>query len=281
MNISVNAEMAEQILRGFHIPAKPEVLNNLHKLISTGTASPDNVAETASSDVGLSAAILKTINSPFYRMARQIADIQQAVVLLGVDTVTTLIAAYEIKRLMSQKACISLERFWDEATDVAKTMAYIGREINQSVPAEDLYAVGLFHDCGIPALAMKFMNYKELLIESNENHDVSIIQLEEQHYNTNHAVVGYYISSSWDLPKEICDVILRHHEEKTLDRLETDYFITSYSILKLAENIVERTRRFHSKAEWNGIKDGVLETLGLTDADYSDLEEDAGDIVLT
>lgn len=281
MNIAVSVEMAEQILRGFHIPAKPEVLDYLHKLISTGKASPENVADTVSSDVGLSAAILKTINSPFYSMARQIADIQQAVVLLGVDTVITLIATYEIKRLMSQKACISLERFWDEATDVAKTMAYVGRKIKHSVPIEDLYAVGLFHDCGIPALAIKFMNYKELLIESNENHDVSIIELEEQHYNTNHAVVGYYISSSWDLPKEICDVILRHHEEEALVRQETEYFLTSHSILKLAENIVERTRRFHPKPEWSGIKDGVLESLGLTNTDYSDLEEDAGDIVLT
>ncbi|QKQ25000.1 HDOD domain-containing protein [Candidatus Reidiella endopervernicosa] len=232
------------------------------------------------SDVGLSAAILKTINSPYYGLSRMISDIQQAVMLLGTRSVANLVATHEIRHAMNQKSCISHERFWDEATDVAKTMVYIGKKTDQKVQFEELYAVGLFHDCGIPAMANRFDDYKSLLIEANEKHDATISELEEERYNTNHAVVGYFIANSWDLPRGLCELILRHHEEDALDQSSDEAFVTMYSILKMAENIVERTRRFHSNSEWLWVKDGVLEALGLTSLDYSDLEDDVSEFVL-
>ncbi|WP_168427344.1 HDOD domain-containing protein [Candidatus Colwellia aromaticivorans] len=78
-----------------------------------------------------------------------------------------------------------------------------------------LYTIGLFINCGIPLLALKFSDYKSVLIEAN-GLGINSIKLEEQKYCTNHAVLGYYIASSWHLPKEICSLISSIMNQTTL-----------------------------------------------------------------
>ena len=72
---------------------------------------------------------------------------------------------------------------------VANAMLFIGNRIQNKVPIDVLYTVGLFQNCGIPLLALRFEDYKEVLIEANDK-GCNSIALEEEKYNTNHAVLG-------------------------------------------------------------------------------------------
>lgn len=60
--------------------------------------------------------------------------------------------------------------------------------------------IGLFHDAGIPAMAMNYDDYINVLAESNRDYHVSLIEREERSYKTNHAVVGYFLSTPCNLP---------------------------------------------------------------------------------
>jgi hypothetical protein len=53
-----------------------------------------------------------------------------------------------------------------------------------------------------------------------------------------------------------------------------------YSCLKAAENLVEQTRRFKPTADWIRVGDQVLAAMGLSDLDYSDIEEDYNNLAL-
>ncbi|MCJ8269125.1 MAG: HDOD domain-containing protein [Psychrosphaera sp.] len=126
--------------------------------------------------------------------------------VVGVNKIYDLITCFCLKQSFTKKSCISLERFWDEATDVANTMVYIGNNldildldgecIKEQVPLESLYSVGLFHDCGIPAIAQKHSNYKELLMLADRT-NVSSNRLEGEQYNTQHEIVGFHICNCW------------------------------------------------------------------------------------
>ncbi len=76
--IKLKPSIAQNMAQGFHIPAKPEILSKLHAVINSDNPSLADVAAIVATDVGLSSAILKTINPPFYGMARAISDIDQA-----------------------------------------------------------------------------------------------------------------------------------------------------------------------------------------------------------
>jgi len=272
--MKLDNSVIEHVVQGFHIPPKPQILEEVQRLAENPNVDPGEVGKCIAGDVGLSAAILKTLNSPYYGMARSITDVTQATILLGVNSVLNLIAANKIKESMLGESCISLERFWDSASDIANVMTYIGKNAKLTIPPENLHIVGLFHDCGIPAMAMKYSNYVDTLKAADSSDERSIIHIEEELYRTNHAVIGYYIASSWGLPKGLCNVILQHHDVDALESKVTQEFRGVYSCLKMACNIIEKHRRFRNSRDWPIVEESVLSSLGMTSLDYQDFEED-------
>ncbi len=261
------------VVSSFQVPVKPRILSEIDELMTGEEPNIDEIAVLISSDVGLSATILKIINSPLYGMNRRISEIKQAVMMLGLKTVNSLVTATLLKQAYVGKASISLERFWDDANDVANAMTFIGSKVKSKVPVEVLYTIGLFHDCGIPLLALKFQNYKEVLIEANTSHE-NFVDIEERHYQTNHTVLGYYVASSWNLPKEICQLILQHHDNSYLSSHAEEGYKIAFAAFKAAENMVERAKRFDYAPQWQEDEKQLLNILGITSADYADLEDD-------
>jgi len=271
--INLDEEKLSAAVSGFQIPVKPEVLSSIDQLMAREEPDIEEIASLISSDVGLSASILKIVNSPLYGLNRRISEIKQAVMMLGLKTINSLVTATLLKQSFNGKSSISLERFWDDANDIANAMIFIGSKVKTKIPVEMLYTIGLFHDCGIPLLALKYEDYKEVLIEANTS-DESFITVEEKHYQTNHAVLGYYISSSWHLPKEICQLILQHHDNGYLiSNVDYEYKI-AFAVLKAAENMVERAKRFNYSADWQESEELILDVLGISVIDYADLDAD-------
>ncbi|OUR81122.1 hypothetical protein A9Q75_08335 [Colwellia psychrerythraea] len=271
-----NKKMAS-VVSSFQIPVKPQILTEMQLLLDEEEPDIESIADLISNDVGLSSAILKIINSPFYGMNRRISEIKQAVMILGLKAINGLVTALLLKSSFQGNACISLERFWDDSLDVANAMTFIGNKVKNKIPVDILYSIGLFQNCGIPLLALKFDDYKEVLIEANSSGNNSI-ELEERKYQTNHAVLGYYVASSWHLPKEICELILRHHELDFLFEISGNKEQLAFAALKAAEHLVERVKRHNASPDWEDIKEGVLDVLGLTSIDYADLEDDFAEL---
>ena len=278
--IIVSDEILSNINKTFVIPPRPELLAELKGIMSGEDPSLMDMGDVIAKDVGLSAAILKLINSPAYGLARTVSDIKQAVMFLGFDGIYTLVQGIKLKEAFSTgKRSINLDRFWDTAEEIAQVALVIGGQVKSKVPIENLYTIGLFHDCGIPVMAAKYDDYIKVLTESNKNYERTLVNIEEANYNTNHAIIGYYIGTSWHLPKDICQLILRHHDLDFLDKIEGDVDQINYSVLKMAENIVHVERRHIAAPDWSMLKEAVLDTLGFTDDVYNDLKEDITEIV--
>lgn len=275
--IDIDEEKMASVVSSFQVPVKPKVLSELQEIMSASEPDINLVADLISSDIGLSSAILKVINSPYYGMSRTISEIKQAVMIIGLTTINSLVTSLLLKSALQGKASISLERFWDDSLDVANAMLFIGNKVKDKVPVDMLYTVGLFHNCGIPLLALRFEDYKEVLIEAN-NKGCNSIELEEEKYNTNHAVLGYFIASSWHLPKEICEIILQHHNTHFFDTISGCEAQLTLATLKMAENFVEQAKRHNKSPDWQDIELTVSEVLGLSTLDLKDLEDDYYDL---
>lgn len=272
--IQISQQVIDNVSQGFKVPSKPQVLADIQQICAADEPDMQQLSTLIAHDMGLSSAILKTINSPAFGMNRCISDIQQAVMLLGFSAVSTLVAGILIKQSFTGKAAIKFERLWDSATLVAETMVYIGQNIEHKIPPENLYTTGLFHDCGIAAMSMKYDDYRDTLMEANNDQAVYLIDLEDQRYGCNHAIVGYFITSAWAIPRDICQVVLQHHDSDFL-RADNDYNSKLvYATLKLADNIVNKLKRGQDTDDWPLVADACFDTLGITDLDYADLLED-------
>lgn len=273
--IHVDDKVLADIDRGFSVPAQPELLLKLQKLMSLEHPDMEVIAETISQDVAVSATILKTINSPLYGLARSISDIKKSVRYIGLNGIVTLVTSSLLKRSFNQKTTnFALDDFWSNATNIANTAVFIAKRLNKKVSSEKLFTLGLFHDCGIPAMAMKYKDYQDTLALALQKPDDPLPVIEEKTYGVSHATIGYYVATSWRLPIDICQLILRHHERDFLHKLDGSAEQLCYAILKVAENIIYLHKHFRPSSDWTFIQDTVLTVLDIDEDDIQDLIED-------
>ena len=67
MSRSITPEVVERTLKGITIPTRPQVLVKIQNELKKDDPDPRAVGRLIAGDVGLCAAVLKTVNSPFFR----------------------------------------------------------------------------------------------------------------------------------------------------------------------------------------------------------------------
>lgn len=274
MSIELTDEQIRSVLQGISVPPQPQIMVDLQ--MEQVMPDPDlrAIARLISQDPGLSGALLKTVNSPFFGLANRIASIQQAVNLLGCHSVINLINAQSIRGELTDAAIVTLNRFWDSAQDVASTCLTLAKRIGHPSP-DEAYTLGLFHNCGIPLMLERFPGYMTILEEAyaSVGPETRITDVENRVLNTNHAVVGYFVARSWKLPQHLCEAIANHHNALAMFRDEwgDPQVRTLLAILKMAEHICATHRVLGEQAddqEWETIAQRVLEYVGLSDYDF-------------
>ncbi len=281
----LSAEYIQQVLQGISVPPQPQIMVDLQ--MEQVMPSPDlrAIAKLISQDPGLSGALLKLVNSPFFGLTNRIASIQQAVNLLGCNTVINLINAQSIRGELTDEAIVTLNRFWDTAQDVAMTCLTLAKRIGYHSP-DEAYTLGLFHNCGIPLMLKRFPNYMTVLEEAyaSATDERRIVDTENRLLNTNHAVVGYFTAKSWNLPLHLCEAIASHHNALAIfteDSSRDAQLKTLLAILKMAEHICASHSVLGNQSddfEWQSIEQMVLEYVGLSEYDFENLRESIRDM---
>nr|WP_276583931.1 HDOD domain-containing protein [Pseudomonas sp. RIT-PI-AD] len=276
----LSAEQIMQVLQGISVPPQPQIMVDLQ--MEQVMPNPDlkTIAKLISQDPGLSGALLKLVNSPYFGLSNRITSIQRAVNLLGSRSVINLINAQSIKGEMNDETIVTLNRFWDTAQDVAVTSLTLAKRIGYE-SVDEAYALGLFHNCGIPLMLKRFPDYMSVLEEAYAlaSDDVRVVDTENRLLNTNHAVVGYFTARSWRLPAHVCDAIANHHNALSVFSEESSrdaQMRNLLAILKMAEHICGCYRVLGQQTvdhEWDSIRARVLDYVGLSDYDFVNLEE--------
>ena len=265
----------EDILKGIYIPPQPKIIDEIRMV----GADLDAIAEKISADPGVSAAVLKTVNSPYFALNQRIASINHAVVMLGIERVLNLIKAMLLKQsLTAKESSINMDTFWESSSATAIVSSAVCRQLNLGM-ADEAYTLGLFHNSGMPIIAQKEANYMKIVEASYAREDGGITREEFKNIGMHHAAAGYRLTRVWKLPRLISDAVKNHHSvERLLDdtSVENPQLKTLVSILKIAEHMVKLSQRLGGQTkeyEWDNIKASVLGFLGLSEFDLEDLED--------
>ena len=276
-NVEIDEEEAERVLKGINIPPHPFILQDIAEVY------PDivRVAAIIIKDPSVAGAIIKVVNSAAFSLAREIESVQDAVTLLGVDSVLNVVNAVLLKNSFLDTVDMkALEAFWNASDDDAVVAAFLAKEMKLCKP--DLaYMIGLFHDCGIPLIMQKNQKYLDVLhkIYNQNQHGFTVV--ENHLFKTNHTVSGYFLAKSWKLPKVVCEVIKQHHNVDYINEHfsgQRSEFASLMAIEKMAEEITCEYKTIgNSKVshEWPLIKENLFEYLGICELDFDELREKA------
>jgi putative nucleotidyltransferase with HDIG domain len=178
----------------------------------------NQIAILISRDQAIAGRTIRLVNSAFYGLRNRVSSIQQAIVVLGLNTVRNLTLGVSVVKVFEDNAQASSfdhEQFWLHSFATAQMSKHLAKELKRAEP-EDYFLAGLLHDIGILVLDqyfhMEFLaTFKTMLLTRK-----SMIEIEQLHFGMNHAATGAYIANRWQLPSYLGSVILAHHDATLL-----------------------------------------------------------------
>lgn len=266
------------MLNGVDIPPCPAVLLELDAELRKEEPDQREVARLIGQDVALSGHVMLIANSPAFSTGKQLASVMQAVNVLGMQSMFQVVVGHLLRVALADNQNLTMERFWESSLLTARVSAELARRLG-GVRPDVAYTFGLFHDCGIPLLARRFPQTKDVLAQANVAEYGLFTDIEDELLGTNHAVVGYFLARRWQLPIFIAEGILYHHDYSVLSKPETVHELAStlIAICVLAEHIIRLHCRGDEEEEWGKAAPAACAYFNLSLAAVDDLIEDIRD----
>lgn len=207
----VSDEEVGRIVAGIGIPPCPAILTAM--LRESRKEDPDFAAigRLLASDLGLAAALLKTVNSPFYGLTSRATSVQQALVFLGLRNVVRLVTGLLLAQAFPVSRNAVVKHLWETSSRIAAGIASLARSLG-CADRDEAYTFGLFRDCGMLMMMQKYGDYAELIDAGEFPHSERFLQSESQRYVTHHAHVGFHMARTWYLPDELGLAVRHHHD---------------------------------------------------------------------
>lgn len=259
----------DAVIGSIAIPPRPALLTELQMEMAGADPDFDRIARLVASDVALTAAVLRTVNSPFYALARKATTMAEAISLLGLRQIGALVTGFVLRQSIGG-AGANLTRFWDVTTKRSFALARLARGL-RGVDVDVAQTFGLFCDAGIALLMQRFPDYATTLGEANRSASAAFTDVEQQAHRTDHALVGTLMARAWGLPKPVCDAIRTHHDYAVFQDPHAAEDVTRLIAMGLvAELAIQRFAGLNESREWDKGGDAAAGALLLGDADIDE-----------
>jgi diguanylate cyclase (GGDEF)-like protein len=236
-----NSLKAKTIIEKFdHLPSMPGVALKLIEAIQKPDPNLRQIASFISSDAALSAKVLKLINSPFYGLINKVTTIDQAIRLLGLNTVKNLSLSLILKTSFLRKGAggLNLSGFWKEALTGAIAAKMLAERVKIK-NAEDAFFLGLLENIGSLTLAYLLPDQYSMVQSEVQTKKISAHEAENQVFGFNHMDVGALLTQSWGLPEMFHVPIQHHHGVENLPECCSSDIRARTAILHLSSLYIE------------------------------------------
>lgn len=275
-----------KLIKGLAVPTRPSVLLEAIKALNAFAPDPAEAIRAISRDLALSGAVLKAANTELFDLERKVGSIERAVTLLGLKetrkAATKLLMEAplvgresEIQKLRRRSAAMG-RLTAHLAVVLPKSAAQFQSGYLPLATPGEAYAAGLLHDAGMALLMQRFGEYAQVWTSAKGSRTLSGVEMEQERFGTDHALAGYLLAESWNLPESLCRVIRDHHAGgrflvggKKAGEGKAEGVLMA--LLTLAEHLAGDL----SPGEWGRNGEELLDFFGLGSAQVEAMKEDA------
>ena len=195
------------------LPTIPAAALAVMREADSSISTAHSVSQHIAQDQALTARVLRLANSAYYGLSRQVVDLQEAVVVLGMRCVRNLAVVAATYPWMSKPLkgyMLAPKQMWTHSFGVAVASQQVAKHTN-CAPDETVFIAGLLHNIGKVALSIWLENKLPMMVNMAIKEDIPFDQLERNLLGFDHADVGAYLGEQWNLPKVFVDAIHYHH----------------------------------------------------------------------
>ena len=205
------------------LPAIPAVVQEVISSFSEPDVDIEKLARKIGQDQALTAKVLRVANSSFYGFPRKIAALQDAVVIMGLSGVRSLVLSAGLLQTLGKNDGGALNRqdYWKRSFRVASYAKAVARCLRQ--PAEIAFTAGLLHGIGELALDTCLPELYAQALAQAEAEACDLITAEQNTLGFHHDALGAEVARRWNFPSVIEQAIRNCHSANisTLEPLST------------------------------------------------------------
>ena len=205
--------IAEDILKEIEdVPGLPDNINEIRALIKDPKSEIGDIAKSIARDPGLTASIMKLANSAGYITAKRLETIDEAVKIIGIKGISTLLVATGAQKAIESKYK-RYETIWTDAYKRAFYSQLITKRINGDARLSDMaYLSALLADIGKIILMSLQTNTIERIKQINGlKSGLNMDLLEEISIGINHSYIAALICKKWNFNEPLTKTIELHH----------------------------------------------------------------------
>lgn len=199
------------------LPSLPNLYMEIVALLKSDDASINRIGEIVEKDIGMTAKVLQLVNSAFFGLPRHVSDVKQAVSLLGMETIKSLVLAMQVFSQFDTRILkrLHLNDLWVHSMEVAVLARLVALESGaDKSTGDDAFMAGNMHDLGKLVLAVNQPEKYGLFVERAKPDGYGTPEMERDVFGAVHPEVGAYLLGLWGIPDAIIQAVAFHHAPK-------------------------------------------------------------------
>ncbi|MDZ4102013.1 MAG: HDOD domain-containing protein [Hydrogenophaga sp.] len=187
------------------LPAMSRTVSDLLAEMNKDDPSPKRVSDLISQDPSLTTRVLRLSNSAFFRVSRKIGSAEEAVAMLGMTHVRSLVMAAALGSSFKNVPGVNLPQFWRyslRVADISKSLAGVLRQ-NES----NAFTAGLIHAIGDLIMHIAMPDLISPLDMGTPPLDLNRAQAEMSVFGYTYAQVGAGMAEKWQFPTTIVSAL--------------------------------------------------------------------------
>ncbi len=221
-----------------------------------------------SCDPGLSARLLKIVNSSFYGFERNVETISHAISIIGMEQLSDLIlSTLVINQFKGIPSSIyNMQKFWRHSITcglAAKTIAKFCNDLH----GERYYLGGILHDIGILVFLKLEPDLSRQCLDMSKRENECIYLSEKKILGFDHSDMSAELLKNWEMPARLIEMVSGHHQTA-----KSNNFQIESSVLHLAEFITdEMNNGFDAEFATTELEKNCLEKLRINPKDLESI----------
>lgn len=183
-----------------------EVANDVH-------SDSDDLLEAVQYDAALATRIMRTVNSSYYSLQNKVADLKLAITLLGFKEIRNLSMTAYVAQLFKRETgygSYSRPGLWNHMVG-SGLVARLVAETSGKAPPREAYLAGLLHDLGL-ILIDQYLHKPFCQLLDTLGDQTPLCAAEREVLGFDHAALGQYVATRWNLPEHLVAAIAYHHD---------------------------------------------------------------------
>jgi putative nucleotidyltransferase with HDIG domain len=203
----------------------PPIAAQIMTLAQDPNSSMSKIADLICNDPALTANLLRTCNSAYFGLSRQVDSVRDAITLIGLDYIVQLVLLNSLSANFIKEPVgygLGEGELWRHAVSSAHVAGILADRFGNSQHKHLIYTAALVKDIGKLILG-RFVAFSfeqiNILVQS---HGYSFNDAEQEVIGMNHEELGALVGQKWHFPPKLIYIIRHHHLSDESARQDLD-----------------------------------------------------------